>query len=216
MIITPAILAKNEKDFREHLQYAHQLPCGRWHIDVLDGSRHNATCWHNANVVRDMPDLPEIELHLMVHDPLAHISAWHRAVPMLRRVLIEADGHNVIRALIHANILKLERSLVLNPGTMPDVCEAYAKDVDELVIMGVVPGKSGQTFLGDPVFATIARARALFPTHDIAIDGGVNEKNIGKLAHAGVLRTICASALWESPLPSSAHLDLQEAAKIVL
>lgn len=216
MIVTPAILAKDEKEFRDYLSFAHQLPDGRWHVDILDGSMHNTTCWHDANIVGDIPDLPEIELHLMVLDPFPHILAWHRAVRSLRRVLLNADTFQLAKVIQQAQALRLDISLTLNPDVMPDICTPYISSIDEILIMGIRPGASGQKFLGDEVLAQIARSRALFPEVDIAIDGGIQEEIVGILAKSGVTRIITSSALWKAASPIDAHHALQEAAKIVL
>lgn len=216
MYITPAILAKDKEEFRDRIVLVHQLPEGRWHVDVLDGSRHQIACWHDANVVGDMPDLPEIEIHLMVQDPFAEILTWYRAVPTLRRVLIEADTKQLQNVLRQVRALKLDISLVLNPDVIPDICTSFQNDIDEVMIMGVRPGRSAQKFLGEEVFSKIARTRALFPNLALAVDGGVRQEIIALLAKSGITRVIVASALWESPSPSDAHLALQEAAKIVL
>lgn len=216
MLITPAILAKNEKEFRDYLSFAHQLPDGRWHIDILDGSMHNTTCWHDANIVGDIPDLPEIELHLMVLDPFPHILAWHRAVRSLRRVLLNADAFQLEKVIQQARALRLHVSLTLNPDVAPDICTPHLSAIDEILIMGIHPGASGQAFLGEEILARISRTRALFPAVNIAIDGGVQEEIVGILAKSGVTRVITASALWKAESPVDAHRALQEAAKIVL
>lgn len=216
MIISPAILAHNEKELRDYLSFAHQLPNGRWHIDILDGSMHNATCWHDANIIGDIPDLPDIEIHLMVADPFAHILAWHRAVRTLRRVLLDADHPHIAKIIRQTQALKLDISLTLNPGVFPDICLPYHNEISEILIMGVRPGASGQSFLGDEILANIARTRALFPLLDIAVDGGVHDKNIGLLAKTGVVRAIAASALFAHASPIHAHQDLQESAKVML
>lgn len=216
MIITPAILAKDEKEFRDYLSFAHQLPDGRWHVDILDGSMHNTTCWHDANTVGDIPDLPEIELHLMVLDPFPHILAWHRAVRSLRRVLLHADTFQLAKVIQQTQALRLDISLTLNPDVMPDICAPYISSIDEILIMGIHPGASGQKFLGEEVLAQIARTRALFPEVDIAIDGGIQGEIVGILAKSGVTRIITSSALWKAASPIDAHHALQEAAKIVL
>lgn len=216
MIITPAILAHNEKEFRDYLSFAHQLPNGRWHIDILDGSMHGATCWHDANVIGDIPDLPDIELHLMVADPFAHILLWHRAVRTLRRVLLEGDHPHLTKIIRQVQALQLDISLTLNPGVFPDICLPHSHEISEILIMGVHPGASGQSFLGDEILANIARTRVLFPLLDIAVDGGVNRNNIGLLAKTGAVRVIAASALFAHASPIHAHQDLQDAAKVML
>jgi ribulose-phosphate 3-epimerase len=216
MIITPAILAKDEKEFRDYLSFAHQLPNGRWHIDILDGSMHDTVCWHDANIVGDIPDLPEIELHLMVLDPFPHILAWHRAVQSLQRVLLDADTFQLAKVIEQVRALRLDISLTLNPHVLPDICIPYISSIDEILIMGVHPGASGKKFLGEEVLARIARTRALFPQIDVAVDGGIQEETAEILAQSGVTRMIASSALWKAASPVDAHQTLQEAAKIVL
>ncbi|NBX50636.1 hypothetical protein EBT25_12035, partial [bacterium] len=216
MIITPAILAKDEQDFRHYMQYAHQLPSGRWHIDILDGTMHDRTCWHDEAIIGDMPDLPELEIHLMVQNPSLHILSWHRSVPFLRRVLVNADTHRLDKVIAQVQALKLDLTLTLNPDVVPDICKPFIGATDEILIMGVHPGSSGQKFLGEEILAKIQRTRALFPAADIALDGGVHEKNLSALAKHGVTRAIASSALWKAASPIDAHLALEEAARIVL
>ncbi|MEK9157472.1 MAG: hypothetical protein AAB448_05100 [Patescibacteria group bacterium] len=216
MIITPAILAKDENEFRDYLSFAHQLPDGRWHVDILDGSMHDTTCWHDANVVGDIPDLPDIELHFMVLDPFPHILAWHRAVKSVRRVLLNADTFQLAKVIQQTQALRLDISLTLNPDVVPDICTPYISSIDEILIMGIRPGASGQKFLGEEVLAQILRTRALFPEVDIAVDGGIQKEIVGKLAKSGVTRIITSSALFKAASPIDAHHALQEAAKIVL
>ncbi len=218
MLITPSILAKNEQECREKLFHPglHRKNL-RFHIDILDGTLFNATSWADPEMIGSWPDLPEIEIHIMSENPFLHVVAWHKYVASLRRVILHQEIARPLGTILEqVEILKLDRTVALNPETPIEHLEKYQKHIDEVLLMSVHPGASGQAFLGEPILAKIRRTRVLFPNLDIALDGGVTRDNIGSLAETGANRCVCGAALWQHPHPEDAHDDLLDAAKVVL
>lgn len=212
MELLPAVLARDADDC--HARLCHpglRAVAPVFHIDVLDGSMFGATCFADPGVIGTWENLPEIELHLMVHNPLPHIIAWHQHVATLKRVLIHAEVARPLGAIIErASQLDLETGLAVNPETMIERIEHHLHDLDAVQIMGVHPGTTGQQpFLGDPIFAKIKRARALYPNLTISVDGGATRMNLEVLREAGANRLIVGSALWSAENPAEAYAELQ-------
>ncbi len=210
--LIPAVLAYDEQDFKARLLHPELNKRAKlFHLDVLDGTLFGAKAWAEAQIIGSWPNLPEIELHLMVQSPLPIVVNWHKNVPSLRRVIVHLElGHNITLLLASLKELNLQVVVAVNPQTLIDDVAQVANIVDGIQIMGVEPGKSGQPFLGEPIIAKIRRAKALFPNLPVALDGGLRVDLVLPLMAAGVDRLVAASALWQAPDPGEAY-DLLEA-----
>lgn len=216
MYVTPAILAHSEEDAKAKLFHPElKNVARRFHIDVLDGSLFGASSWADPNIIGEWNDLPEIEVHLMVANPILHAVSWKTAVPTLKNVIVHAEIPRPIQKVCaQIKLMQLSVSLAINPETMIETLGQYKAHIDELLIMGVHPGKSGQAFLGDPILSKISRAHALHPTLPIAVDGGIDKRVIRLLAQAGASRFIASSAIWSAASPKDALEDLHACAII--
>ncbi|MFA5945600.1 MAG: hypothetical protein WC802_01665 [Patescibacteria group bacterium] len=201
MNITPGILAKDENDCKTKLQLA-ELKNERFHLDALDNTLVHGSCWADPNIIGTWKELPEIEIHLMVTHPARHATIWKTRVPTLKNVIIPAEAiRDPQRMCEKLKLMGLTVTIAINPKTPVEAFNDMKGCADELLIMGVEPGASGQPFLGEVILAKIMRARALFPNLSICVDGGVNTKSIQAIANAGATRAIATSAIWKSASP---------------
>lgn len=211
MMILPAVLAHTEAECKAHLLHRGlRTVAPVWHIDVLDGSMFGATCWADPSVIGDWENLPEIEIHIMTHNPLPVIDAWHEHVSTLRRVIFHAEVARPLGAIIErAKSMRLETGLALNPETRLERAEHHLHDLNVVQMMGVSPGASGRPFAGDSVLAKIRRSKSLFPQLTVSVDGGVSAENIQAIMEAGAERVVCSSALWSAANPEEAYGEMQ-------
>lgn len=215
MEITPAILAHDEADCKAKLFHPGlRKVAKRFHIDVLNNTLVPKTCWADPKVIGSWADLPEIEIHLMVSDPMQHVVAWSTKIPTLKNVIIHAEAIRNPNICSQLDSMKLGVTLAVNPETPVEAWDDIPGCPSELLIMGVKPGASGQEFMEEIALAKIRRARALFPDLNIVVDGGVNTKSIQAIAKAGATRVIAASALWSSAAPQEALDELLDCAII--
>jgi ribulose-phosphate 3-epimerase len=216
MHITPAVLAHDEADCKAKLFHPGlRNVAKRFHIDVLDNTLVPKTCWADPEIIGTWKNLPEIEIHLMVTHPSRHATLWRTKVPTLKNVIVHAESiTDPVRTCERMNLMGLSVTVAVNPETHIEAFLEMQKCANELLIMGVHPGASGQEFLEDITISKIKRARALFPHLPIAIDGGVNTKSVQAIAQAGATRVIAASALWSSPSPEEALEALADCAII--
>lgn len=208
MELLPGVLAYDETDFQKRLLHpALRSVASMFHVDVLDGSLFNATCWADASTVGRWENLPGIELHCMVQNPLPVAEAWKQHVPTLKRVIVHREiGRSLTEVLTRLRALEVEVVVAVNPSTPVD--EIARLPIEALMVMGVEPGKSGQAFLGEPILSKIRRAKSLFPNLMLEVDGGVSEGTIRPLFNAGVRRYVASSALWKAENPADAYKNL--------
>ena len=118
------------------------------------------------------------------------------------RTHVEAVRH-AQRALSAIRGLGLRAGLALDPGTDISAARWLAPDLDLLLLMGVNPGMSGQSFLPQTA-AKVRAARAALDAWGrsdvpVQVDGGVSLGNIGALVAAGADVLVSGSAFFRNP-----------------
>lgn len=209
--IVPAILVHNQNAFLEKInQVEIQRLASIYQVDVLDHTLIAQTSYYDAEQIAKITSLPNFELHLMVNNPLPIIEQWCKFISTLKRVIIHAEIPQNLRALIkHLKTLEhLEIGIAINPETPISVIDGLEDKIDLLLIMGVQPGASGQTFIGQTILKKIKEAHFQFPALSIAVDGGITPKNAKKIIHAGAGELCVGSAIWESENPEKTFLAL--------
>lgn len=203
MDVFPAILAHDLDEFRSQILFPGMRACApTMHVDILDGTMFNATCFADPEMIARLGALPEIELHVMTHNPLKHIEAWKSAVPSVVRAIVHAEIGSAMTSTIERIIdLDLDAGIAVSPNVAVDAVKPFADEIERVLVMGVVPGKSGQAFLGEQILAKLKRAQQLFPELTIALDGGVTVENASAIATAGASCLVASSAIWQSPHP---------------
>jgi len=191
--IIPAILAKDEKEFRRKIEMVSGL-CDTVQIDVMDGAFVGNTTFADPEEIERMNLSMEFEVHLMVEDPEAHLDAW--TVAGCKRALIHAESVEDLRAALESvRAYGMEPGISINPGTKLEDIE-HAIDLAEVVqIMGVEPGFMGQEFLPETV-DKVAELRENYPSLIIEVDGGVSDKTAADLADAGADRLVSGSYIF--------------------
>jgi ribulose-phosphate 3-epimerase len=208
--IVPAFLVESEKEFEHHLRLV-ENNCRLIQVDVLDGSLFPNTCWFDPERIGSLKTLVEMELHLMVENPIPIIEAWKKHVPTFKRAIVHSEMHRpsgVVTEYIKDN-LKLEVGIALNPESPLSEVEEVLHQVDQLTIMSVHPGFQGQTF-GDPkhgsdpafIFEKIRAARAHRKDLFIEIDGGLGREYLAPAIKAGANRLCIGSAIFKTDDPT--------------
>ncbi|MFA5184898.1 MAG: hypothetical protein WC551_00215 [Patescibacteria group bacterium] len=205
--IIPAILAQDEQTFRERIDAVKGL-AKTIQIDVLDGTLYRETSWFDVAAIKAMDISADLELHLMVNQPKKIIEAC-RVLTNVKRVIWHIEAH-----IDHAELVLLcedfglKSGLAIAPKTPLDEIEPFADMVEEILVLGVEPGKSGQNLITD----TIDKARTIsiaWPNAVIGFDGGITVLNFGRLRDAGVSRFCIASAIFGATDPKETLIKFQ-------
>ncbi|NQV88746.1 MAG: hypothetical protein HQ488_00280 [Parcubacteria group bacterium] len=194
-IIVPAILAESFDEFEKKLRLIEPYT-DLIQVDVLDGSMFGVTNWFDPVKVGSLRTDVKMELHLMVENPIPIIDEWKQHVPGLVRAIVHDEISRPTGVVIDhiKEVLKLEAGVAINPETPLSALEGVMHVIDQLTMMGVHPGASGQAFLGDSILEKIKQARHHREDLIIEMDGGLTDEIIDSLVQAGANR-LCASSL---------------------
>lgn len=217
--ILPGILAHDATELREKLFFP-----GFWepgmtaHVDILDGSMFDAACFCDATAIAPSSDAlfkdgrgitPRVELHCMVQNPMPVIEQWKSLVPETIRAIVHAEISRPVAPILDCiRDLGLETGVAICPETSPDFLSLLPSLPNRLLIMGVNPGASGRPFIGEPILAKIRRARTMYPSVTIAIDGGMTAETSASALVAGANAFIATSAIWSAKRPHDAYQHL--------
>lgn len=126
-------------------------------------------------------------IHLMVSEPLESIESYIQTGAKFIIVHYEAfkDKTSLISCLKKINKSGAISGVALNPETPLSVMNnEILEETGLIMIMGVVPGKSGQKML-DGIIEKVRDAVKLSPDKFVACDGGINEHNFEEVISAG-------------------------------
>lgn len=211
--IVPDSLAGIKKTSEKYASFA-----SFFQIDVADGVFASNTTWTPSEGDK-LPDGFSYEVHLMVTDPRS-----------LGLAFAKAGAHTIIghiEAFQSVENAKVSFEEWKNAGahsvaiavllqTPLEVVEPYLPFVDFVLFMTIARiGVMGIPFEESSV-ERIAAFRSTHPNVQIAVDGGVSEKNIANLTRAGATRFGVGSAISKSLDPKNAYEKLKSAAENAL
>lgn len=199
------------------------------HIDVSDGRFTPVTSWPYGegqwSELERMADRREslplaqpvrYEAHLMVKDPL-RIGTFMARIGV-RRVIGHAecfvDAHAVKEAFSAWRAGGAEEvGLAFLIDTSLSILDQYAPMCDTVLMMSIPTlGKQGAPF-DERIYERIRTVHEAHPELVIAVDGGVGESNIAKLAEAGATRFGVGSAIMRASDPALAYTHLRKLAQ---
>ncbi len=197
--IIPSILVQTEEEFIQNIEGLGQS-VNMIQLDVADGIFVSNKTWADPIIVKKLVQI-EIELHLMVQNPLEELQRWTQ-IPLIKRVhlhfeSIQNDMDNTILAVREAGY---EVGIALNPETPIDVLEPYINEIDAVLFLSVHPGKQGQPFVPE-VLEKIKAFRSKGWNHFVEIDGAVNENTLPEILKTGVDAVCPGSAIFKNGSP---------------
>jgi len=206
VIICPSILTADFCRLGETLDEAVAAGIEWIHLDVMDGNWVvNKTITFGPAVVRSIRDrLGDdvfIDCHLMVTNAEENWDQYVAAGVDLVIPHIEAvvDFPALIEKLHGADC---QAGLVFNPATSIDDVLPLLPDLDLVLVMSVVPGKGGQSFMPE-VEAKVREFRAAIDAQiasggratKLMIDGGIKDHNAAQVAEWGIDIAVVGSGL---------------------
>lgn len=208
--IVPAFLVESEQQFEKQLRDV-ENDCSLIQIDILDGTLFPHTSWFDPVAIGALSTNVEMELHLMVENPIPIIEAFQKQVPNMKRAIVHAEMHRPLGTIIGyiKDELNLEVGVAINPETPLKEIEEVIHHINQLTIMGVHPGQMGQHFEGEMILDKIRQAHHHRPDLIIEIDGGVTETLIPTLLNVGASRIVSGSSIFRSEHPNETLKHLQ-------
>lgn len=206
MEIFPSLISSDLLDLRKTLNTFDNY-CDGYHIDVMDDHFVPNLTWGYAfiNAILNETRLP-LHIHLMVDDPENFIARLKFRVIDIFCFHYESfkSDKEILSLIDKLKSKNIKIGIVIKPKTKPESVAVFLKYLDQVLIMSVEPGFSGQHFIDDVIykisfFKKIKEANGY--NFKIAIDGGINHSNIQKLYTLGVEQFAVASAIFNSSDP---------------
>ncbi len=200
-MIAPSILSANFAHLEDDVKAAEKGGADYFHLDIMDSHfvpNISFGPWA-AKTMKGITDVP-LDAHLMITRPREYIPKFVDAGVELIYPHIEAS-HDVYRTVQLITDLGAKAGITLNPGTPIAEVEPLIDLVDSVLLMSVCPGFGGQKFISSAMKKISALRKMLEeqkPGVRIAVDGGVNRKNIKELHEAGADFFIAGSAVFRA------------------
>ena len=217
--ITPSILTADFCQLGKTLDEAIDAGINWIHMDVMDGNWVvNRTITFGPALIRSVRDRigPDvfIDCHLMINNAEETWNQYVDAGVNLIIAHIEAvdDFPQFIRRVHQAGI---QVGCVLNPDTPASELLSLIPELDLILVMSVVPGKGGQSFMPE-MEGKVRYFRKLIDEQiesgglhaKLMIDGGIKNHNAAKVAEWGIDIAVVGSGLINDKGSIKSNLDL--------
>lgn len=195
--ISPSVLSADFSKLGEQIKSVGELGGKVLHLDVMDGHFVPNLTFGPILVkaMRKMTDMI-LEAHLMISNPDLYIESFIKAGADI--VLVHPSTCNSVKeTLKNIRSLGAKAGLVVNPDEKLSIVAPYLDLMDQLLIMSVMPGFGGQSFMPE-VLNDLPGMRQALDDHSVLveIDGGINKTTIGQVLNKGIHRFVAGSAIF--------------------
>jgi ribulose-phosphate 3-epimerase len=197
--LAPSIVAADFTQLGEQVRQCEEAGAAYLHIDVMDGRFVPPITIGTPIVeaIRRSTDLV-LDIHLMIADPEDHVGAFMDAGGDIINVHVEAATH-LHRVIQEIHARGKRAGVCLNPATPVSSILEVLPLVDQVMVMAVNPGWSGQAFIPSAI-GKVSRVRELIDAGryraEIEVDGGVKPDNAHSCVAAGANVLVAASAIF--------------------
>lgn len=197
--IAPSIVSADLAYLAGQVRQCEEAGADYIHIDVMDGQFVPAITigWPIVEAIRRSTGLT-LDIHLMVVEPEKQIGRFMDAGGDIINVHVEAATH-LHRIVQEVHGRDRLAGVCLNPGTPVTTLDAILPEIDQVMVMAVNPGASGQRFIEK----ALPKIEALRQTIDengyraeIEVDGGVTAATGPRCAAMGADVLVAASAIF--------------------
>jgi ribulose-phosphate 3-epimerase len=212
--IIPAINAQNFEEIKEKIELLKNF-VNHFHLDVAEKNFTGYQTWQNYYDLDRLEKNLVFDLHLMISLKPQEILKW--AKENVKRLILHLEASQNPDGLLKiAKKTKKEIFLAWSPEVeFNNFLEKYSRFIDGVLILGVKPGKAGQSFLAETYqrIEFFKEKTKNLKKLKLMIDGGVNKENFQKILSYQPDFIIMASAIYNTQNPAKSYLEFIDMTK---
>ena len=200
-MIAPSIIAGDMTNLENEVKRCVNGRADYIHLDVMDGQFVPAKTFDHTKIkeLRSLSVIP-FDSHLMISEPVKHVRDYVDAgsdIITVHAEVCDESSFGEIHDVLKQNQVGV--GLAINPDTdLPSWSYKFLPTLDQLIVMSVVPGKSGQKYIPE-THEKMKRLKSILNENNfsgyIEADGGVNLENIGSCFADGARAFVGGSAI---------------------
>lgn len=200
-MIAPSIIAGDMTNLENEIKRCVNGRADYIHLDVMDGQFVPNRTFGHAKIKELRPlTVTPFDAHLMISEPVKHVQDYIDAGSDIITVHAEATDESSfgeIHDLLRQNQVGV--GLAINPDTeLPQWANKFIPLLDQIIVMSVVPGRSGQKYI-EATHEKMARLGPLLSENDfsgyVEADGGINLENMGSVFADGARAFVGGGAI---------------------
>ena len=198
--VIPAILEKDFSEIEKKILRVEGLV--KWvQIDIADNTLVPNTTFLDPAPFSKLKTSINLELHMMVKDPLIYLEKFAKAG--FKRFYAHVEGDKVEEYIEKCFDLDAEIGLAIDGPTDFEKIHQYLDNIDCVLVMAIEAGFSGKPFREDTI-EKIKKIKDIYFKLPIAVDGAMTAENAKKVIRAGATIINSNSFIFNS-------IDLHEA-----
>lgn len=213
-IIAPSLLAADFGRIKEETTRAIHSGANWMHLDVMDGNFVDNISFGPA-IIQAIHETNDVflDVHLMISRPDHYLLRFIEAGADMLTVHLEAN-HNLSETLQRTRDAGALAGLAINPSTPFEDTLPYLDQIDMLLVMTVVPGFGGQSFMHETMAKVEASAKYREQhslSYHIQVDGGIDTQTAPIATAAGANVLVAGSSTFKAPDMAEAISYLRKA-----